>query len=426
MKKILIILILNTFQNICFAQNILVVNKNENHKDGLEYVLLAPSGKIIKTITGIKVYDEGNYDTDVFKRKSTEGLICAFDTTTNKMGYLSATTGEWEIQPKFEDTPYVHDFFDGLAIIENQPEPGYGKFAVIDKTGKIIVPFCDWTINDYSDGLAIVEKEGYQFGAIDRTGKLVIPFSVGRLYDFKDGLAIKNNNSEYVDEYNDPTGLWGFMNKKGKMVLPQVWSWAEPFHEGLAAVKGKNGKYGFINKAGKLVIDCNFVHVKNFSEGFAAISAALDKDNFFEMTFIDKNGNQATQTKYNVVQNFKEGLACVAIIENYNQDEEIYKFGFVDANFNLVIPIEHERNFSDYTYQNFSFSEGLCPTYKGFINKKGELVISFEPYSAMNIKPFENGLAVVAFYDEKTDTYRNNLIDKTGKILWQSVPNRNI
>lgn len=425
MKKGVFLLLFILFQTICIAQNIIVENKNENHKDGLEYVLFSSSGKIIKSIKGIKIYDIGNFDTDAFERKSTEDLICALDIKTITMGYLSKVTGEWEIQPRFEGTPYVHEFFDGLAIIENQYEPGYGKFAVIDKTGKLVVPFCDWIIYDYSDGLAIVEKEGYQFGAIDRTGKLVIPFSVGRLYDFNDGLAIKNNNSEYVDEYNEPTGLWGFMDKTGKLVIPQEWSWAEPFHEGLAAVKNKEGKYGFIDKTGKLTIDCDFIHVKNFSDGFAAVSISTDKDNLFEMTFIDKMGYQITEKSYNIVQDFKEGLACVAIIENYNEDNEVYKFGFIDTNFNLVIPIEHERNFSDFTYQDFSFSEGLCPTSKGFINKKGELVISFEPYSAMNIKPFENGLAVVSLYDLKTNTYRNKLINKSGKVLWQSVPNRN-
>jgi hypothetical protein len=427
MKKVLYLLIIIAFQNICISQNILVENKNENHKEGLEYVLLTPSGKIVKSITGIKIYDEGNYNTDTFERKSTEGLICAYDTITNKMGYLSATTGEWAIQTQFENSPYVHDFFDGLAIIENQPEPGYGKFAVIDTTGKIIVPFCDWTIYDYSDGLAIVEKEGYQFGAIDRTGKLVIPFSVGRLYDFNNGLAIKNNNTEYVDDYSENTGLWGFMDKTGKLVIPQEWSWAEPFYEDLAAVKNKEGKYGFINKEGKLIIECAFKYVQNFSDGFAKIFLPSKIEGFSDISFIDKTGKRVTKKQYSEAQNFKEGLAAVAEINDPENDFEMLKFGFIDTNFNLVIPIQNKRTTAYGTFlKYFSFSDGLCPTSKGFINKNGKLVISFAPFTAMNIEPFENGVAVVALYDSKTKTYRNKLIDKSGKVLWQSVPNRNM
>jgi hypothetical protein len=424
-KHLILLLVITLFHNSCIAQNIVAENKNENHRDGEEYVLLSPAGKVLKSFKGIKVYGNTNSGNVVSERKSTEDLICGLDIKTNKMGYLSTKTGEWVIQPQFENAPYVHDFFDGLSVIEKQIEVGNDQFAVIDKTGKIIVPFCDWTIYDYSDGLAIVEKEGYQFGAIDKTGKLVIPFSVGRLYDFNNGLAIKNNNSEYVNEDYDPTGLWGFMDKTGNMVIPQEWFWAEPFYEDLAAVKGKNGKYGFIDKTGKLVIDCNFIHVKNFSEGFAAISIPSNKDNLFEMTFIDKTGYQATRKQFSLVQDFKEGLASVAKIENYNQDNEVYKFGFVDKNFNVVIPMQHDRFFSNLSYQHFSFSEGLCPTSKGFINKKGKLVISFAPYSAMNIDSFQNGRALVKLYDSKTDTYRSKLIDKSGKILWQSVPNIN-
>jgi hypothetical protein len=272
--------------------------------------------------------------------------------------------------------------------------------------------------------MAIVEKEGYQFGAIDRTGKLVIPFSVGRLYDFNDGLAIKNNNFEYVNSDYDPTGLWGFVDKTGQMVIPQEWSWAEPFYEDLACVKSKEGKYGFIDKSGKLSIDCTYESVQNFHEGFAAFSIPTQKDNLFEMSFIDKTGYQATRKHYNIVRDFKEGLAAVAQIENYGADDEVYKFGFVDKNFNLVIPIQNDLTSAGGSfYKYFSFSDGLCPTSKGFIDKKGKLVISFAPYSAMKIEPFENGRTLVTLYDSKTDTYRNKLMDKSGKILWQSVPN---
>jgi hypothetical protein len=422
MKKILILLLFITFQNVCFAQNILAENKNENHRDGEEYVLLSPTGKIIKSFKGIKVYGNTNSGSVVSERKSTEDLICGLDIKTNKMGYLSTKTGEWVIQPQFENAPYVHDFFDGLAVVENRVEVGNDQFAVIDKTGKIILPFCDWTIYDYSDGLAIVEKEGYEFGAIDRTGKLVIPFSVGRLYDFKDGLAIKNNNTEYVDDYADYTGLWGFMDKTGKMVIPQEWSWAEPFSEDLAVVKNKAGNYGYIDKTGKLTIDCKYHFAKSFVDNFAVVTVSGDSNNsgVFGMTFIDKTGYQATRKQFDEVRDFKEGLAAVFKIIEIEEGDNYSNFGFVDKNFNLVIPMQKLPSING---EYFSFSEGLCSTPAGFLNKKGKLVISFAPYSAMNIESFQNGRALVKLYDSKTDTYRSKLMDKSGKILWQSAPN---
>jgi hypothetical protein len=425
MKKTLILLLFITFQNICNAQNIIVENKNYYHPDGEEYMLLSPAGKVIKTFKSkeIKVYASNRY-TDYSVRKPTDDLICALDVKTKKMGYLSKITGEWIIQPQFENTSYVHDFFEGLAVIEKQIEVGNDKHAVIDKTGKIILPFCDWTISDFSNGLAIVEKEGYQFGAIDQTGKLVIPFSVGRLYDFKDGLAIKNNNTEYVDDYADYTGLWGFMDKTGKMVIPQEWSWAEPFSEDLAVVKNKAGNYGYIDKTGKLTIDCKYHFAKNFAEGFAVVTVSGDSNNsgVYGMTFIDKTGYQATRKQFDEVRDFKEGLAAVFKIIEIEEGDNYSKFGFVDKNFNLIIPMQKLPSING---EYFSFSEGLCSTPAGFLNKKGKLVISFAPYSALKIEPFQNGRALVTLYDSKTDTHRYKLMDKKGKILWQSVPNVN-
>jgi hypothetical protein len=429
MKNILILLLVTTFQSVCIGQNILAENKNANHTDGEEQVLLSPAGKIIKSFKGLKIYDINGADSKNDYRKSTEDLICALDLKTNKMGYLSKTTGNWVIQPQFENPPYVHDFFDGLAIVENRLELGNDQFAVIDKTGKIIVPFCDWTIYDYSDGLAIVEKEGYQFGAIDRNGKLVIDFSVGRLYDFNDGLAIKNNNIEFVDDYDGNTGLWGCVDKTGQMVIEQQWSWIEPFSEDLAVVKNKEGNFGYIDKTGKLTIACTYHFAESFTDGFAVVTVPGDSKNsgVFGMTYIDKTGYQATRKQFDEVRNFKDGLAAVFKIFEVEEGDNTSKFGFLDKNFNLVIPMQNlaEHN-NNYNKDFFTFSEGLCLTSTGFIDTKGKQVISFAPNLAVGKASFENGRVVVALYDPKTETYRNTLMDKTGKILWQSLPNKNL
>ena len=429
MKNILILLLITTFHSVCIGQNILAENKNANHRDGEEHVLLSPAGKVIKSFKGIKIYDINGADSKNDYRKSTEDLICALDFKTNKMGYLSKTTGNWVIAPQFENPPYTHDFFDGLAIIEKRLEVGNDQFAVIDKTGKIIVPFCNWTIYNYSDGLAIVEKEGYQFGAIDRNGKLVIPFSVGRLYDFNDGLAIKNNNTEFVDDYEGNTGLWGCVDKTGQMVIEQQWSWIEPFSEDLAVVKNKEGNFGYIDKTGKLTIECTYHFAESFSEGFAVVTVPGDSKNsgVFGMTFIDKTGYQATRKQFDEARNFKGGLAAVFKIFEVEEGDNTSKFGFLDKNFNLVIPMqdlaEHNNN---YNKDFFTFSEGLCLTSTGFLDKKGKQVISFAPNLAVGTASFENSRVVVALYGPKTDTYRNKLMDKTGKVLWQSVPNKNM
>lgn len=65
-------------------------------------------------------------------------------------------------------------------------------------------------------------------------------------------------------------GLYGYIDKTGKMVIDPQFEWAVEFSENLAAVR-INGKYGFIDKSGKIVIQPKFDFVRSFSDGYAAV-----------------------------------------------------------------------------------------------------------------------------------------------------------
>jgi hypothetical protein len=45
-------------------------------------------------------------------------------------------------------------------------------------------------------------------------------------------------------------GKWGFIDKTGRVVIPLIYDYVEPFHEGLCRFL-KDGKYGFIDKTGR-------------------------------------------------------------------------------------------------------------------------------------------------------------------------------
>jgi hypothetical protein len=425
MKKIIIAAcIVFAFYFEANAQNFIVLNKNAYHKDGEEYVLISKEGKIIKSLKGMDYF--GN----------SEDRIGFKDSKTRNKGYLSAITGEWAIKPEYKNVTDHHNFSEGLAVMVcNSDNVGIPTMsAVIDKNGKIILPFCNWIISDFHEGMAVVEKEGYSFGAIDNTGKLVIPFSVGLLSDFKNGFAIKSNNPAYVDDYADETGLWGFMDKSGNLTTKLEWSWVYPYSEGLAAVKNKKGKWGYIDPFGKVIIPCTYESGGDFSEGYAAVSIGTNNPGITKMTFIDNTGKRATNLQFDVARDFKEGMAAVvqtrdpaiAVDPNDTGQEDLdYKFGFIDENFKLVIPMIHYKaNDIGYYLQYFSFKDGLCPTSKGYIDRYGKLVLSFPEFKSISVEPFYAERAIVTgFYNN--GTFRNILIDKTGKKLWESELNKN-
>ena len=71
----------------------------------------------------------------------------------------------------------------------------------------------------------------------------------------------------------DEGGKFGFINKKGELVIKPQFAIAHKFSEGLASVrKEEGGKMGFIDREGNFVIEPQFDWIElGFFEGLAAV-----------------------------------------------------------------------------------------------------------------------------------------------------------
>jgi hypothetical protein len=80
---------------------------------------------------------------------------------------------------------------------------------------------------------------------------------------------------EIVPLYPVPVnGMWGYINKTGKLVINPQFGDAKYFHDGLANVRvgdAWTGKWGFINLTGKWVVKPRFDHAGRLSEGLAVV-----------------------------------------------------------------------------------------------------------------------------------------------------------
>jgi hypothetical protein len=403
MKKAIFLLILMAAFTVCSAQNILLPNKNFYHEAGEEYVLLSPTGKVIKSFKGLQI----------FGQILSDGMIAAEDLKTKKMGYLSAVTGEWAIKPQFDN---AEAFKEGFAVVKREKD-GKTESAVIDKMRKIIFPFSPLNIDKFHEGMAFVSDDNSKYGAIDQTGKLVIPLSDGDLSFFSNGLAVKGN-----------AGKWGFVDAKNKAAIPAMYDGADDFSEGLAAVGSKMGvmngdlKWGYVDKTGKIVIPYEYTGKTPFSEGVAMVMVTVGKgDNASEKPFfIDRTGKRLNKEIYESAQPFKGGFAAVVKL-----GDEDMKWGFIDKSGKLVIPFAHEM--AGGYEPEMGFSEGLCPTKKGYIDTTGKLVISFPKNGELaEASLFKNGVATFVLFNGQGDGFKYTMIDKTGKILWQSVDNQSL
>ncbi|MGZ4033683.1 MAG: WG repeat-containing protein [Bacteroidia bacterium] len=243
------------------------------------------------------------------------------------------------------------------------------KFGYKTLDGEIIVkPEFD-VVGSFENGFAQVE-EGNKWGFINEKGKLVSELKYENDGWFsKEGIAHVKLN-----------GLYGFIDKTGKEIIPFVYEDTWGFNDGIAMVK-KNGLWGFIDTKGTIVIPIEYTDFKynRWSEG--VIGACKNQ----KWGFIDRNNKIVIPFDYTDVGVFSEGLALAS--ESYE------KWGYIDHNNNKVIPFIYENpDFCGFDSPGFvnGIAQVRLNNKSGYVNKKNEIVIPLKYYC---IQTFYNGYA---------------------------------
>ena len=222
---------------------------------------------------------------------------------------------------------------------------------------------------------------------------------------------------------------WGFINKKGEIVIQPKFYKALDFQGGVAKVIvgkfGQDNNQGFIDTNGNFIFNSKFNLAGEFSEELIPvefggrdekISEGVFKNISGKWGYVDKSGNIVIEPQFDHADEFSEGLGNVTVGK---------KYGYINKSGQFVIAPQFE--FSSNSYRCDHFSEGLACFERdgkiGFIDKSGNVVI--EPQFDF-AKSFKNGYATVSFPASEISTdnkrrYRGGfgVIDKTGKIIWK-------
>ena len=146
-----------------------------------------------------------------------------------------------------------------------------GKFGLIDKNNKLIIPAIYEEVNDFNNGYARVVKSG-KVGFVNLKAEQIIPCIYDKDEQIIIGAAVvyvinPENNVTKIDIYADErrmgfkedlvcvikNGKYGFINKDNKTIIPFQYDGADNFYDSIAIIK-QNNKYGAIDKTGKIVI----------------------------------------------------------------------------------------------------------------------------------------------------------------------------
>lgn len=347
------------------------------------------------------------------------GCVEVFDKLPHhKWGFIDKS-GKMVIPAKFDDVSRdqyggctVHhkpfcNFSEGLCGVRVGDKWGY-----IDYGGEFRIPLKYDNAGTFSEGLACV-RLGTKYGYIDKEGKVVIPLKFDcppqiqnaananpdwdmtqnliEPFEFNDGLAVAVTGKAA-----------GYIDKSGSIVIPQIYSRAEPFFEGVASVMTSDaglqalGKT-FIDKSGKVVMSssekCN-----DFSENvFLSNNGRYDKNRRF--FYLDKNGKRVFQQEFADARIFSEGLAAVAI--EFSPGMLSKNYGYIDKKGKIVIGPQFEISGNNFA-GNFQHGRAIVQSSKvvdamgniknmhGVIDSKGNWIVS-PKYS--HISAYRDGLA---------------------------------
>lgn len=150
---------------------------------------------------------------------------------------------------------YATTMNGGIAAVQDG-----STWYIIDKEGNKIGEAYDDVIADekgivYRNDRIFVEKSG-SIIMIDAEGKAIgsEKYEDAKMFLQADGYAAVKKGEK-----------WGFVDKKGKMIIEPQYDDARSFSNGYAAVK-KGGKWGFIDVSGKQVLGFGFEDARDFIE----------------------------------------------------------------------------------------------------------------------------------------------------------------
>ncbi|MBO0960635.1 WG repeat-containing protein [Neobacillus sp. MM2021_6] len=305
-----------------------------------------------------------------------------------KWGYIDEK-GKFVLQPIYDNAKDFQD--NGLANVEMMDKSG-----LIDDNGYFIVKPKYDTIQPFSEGRAVVnDQQGNK--VIDGSGKEITERAYSVAYpEYKGGrllVGVTDTDEQY---------LHGFLNKRGKVVIPLIYPSASDFSEGKAVVKTKSGLYELIDLTGKVLQSYPFAFVDQYGQGLLVYKKREDG----KLGYIDEQGKTVLEPQFSSAEAFIDDRAIVGLTVKNN-----HYYGVIDREGNFLIKPNY-TSIMDLGENRFAIGKELAPeqpclrSIYALADSDGRILTGFIFH---DITPFSDGVASVS------DDQHTFFIDKNGK-----------
>lgn len=216
----------------------------------------------------------------------------------DKDGKTVCTFDKYENKAVMEIT----NFSEGLAVFQTEDD----LYGYVDTKGQVVIKPQYAIASIFQENIALVTDKNEKTFAIDRKGQKLFDINTSQMIFFQpyyNGMLVF-----YTKDKSEP----GCLDNKGEKVIKasSKFSIIDAFEGDVAPVK--EGEYwGFINKKGEILIRAKYQSVNYYNSEFACV---MDKDKW---GIIDYNGETLCDFEYDEIMPFYNGKYAYARNHDY-------------------------------------------------------------------------------------------------------------
>lgn len=191
------------------------------------------------------IYDNGRYGLIDIHNKVLIPQEYEFISGPQHGFYIGIKTGKITLFDQAGRKLWDSDYKDCIVLgpndiaVKNQED----NWAVVNRSGKVVIPFQYHKITAISEGMYIAQNTQNLWGAVTAVNKIVIPFEYIDPFLFKNGIAPVQNRYR----------MYGYINIKGKALTEFKYDKANLVTDHYAKVV-KDNQYGLLDTLGKEVL----------------------------------------------------------------------------------------------------------------------------------------------------------------------------
>lgn len=225
-----------------------------------------------------------------------------------------------------------------------------------------------------------------KIGYMDKKGKVVIPAIYLNGTDFSEGLAAVRHN-----------GYYGYIDMSGNFVIPPRYDKANGFYRGIALAY-KKGEPVFINKAGQPVLPPVYKGLSFIDDRRVRVTTLTGKQGVLNLG----NGRLLVDTVFEAIGDFQEGAAIARLRTEGENKEKL--MAVIDTLGRFIVKpgkySEIEPFSEGYAVVEIEGKNEDDDNYEGVIDTKGNLLFARNVDNSWLDGEFHDGLIRVNLYDK--------------------------